>query len=158
MKRNVMVMRPSKATTNASRAAAVAQHMLQARAAADEDGSGDESGGGGAGFDSNARIITAEESKLIKQQAQAQRAKEKAAEAEAARKANPVSKAQQRKLAQLEARKQKAAARQEVMATLAAHRVDDLTLMRSSGNLGATPTKRQRLQRALRGSTTPQVP
>ena len=79
MKRNVMVMRPSKATTNASRAAAVAQHMLQATAAADEDGSGDEAGGGG-GFDSNARMITAEESKLIKQQAQAERAREKVAE------------------------------------------------------------------------------
>jgi len=93
--------------------------------------------------------LTAEDTKRAKQQGQAGRAREKAAEAAAERRASPMSKAQLRKLVQIEVKKQKAAAREEVMAVLEAHRSDDLSFIKSSSTLGVTPTKRQRLQRAL---------
>jgi len=139
-----MVMRPAKATSNAARAAAVASQMLRdhpVQQHREEAGSEDD--------EPKLDYLTAEDMKRAKQQGQAERAREKAAEAAAERRASPVSKAQQRKLAQIEAKKQKAAAREEVMAVLAAHRTNDLSFIKSSSTLGATPTKRQRLQRAL---------
>ena len=139
-----MVMRPAKATSNAARAAAVASQMLRdhpVQQHREEAGSEDD--------EPKLDYLTAEDMKRAKQQGQAERAREKAAEAAAERRASPVSKAQQRKLAQIEAKKQKAAAREEVMAVLAAHRTSDLSFIKSSSTLGATPTKRQRLQRAL---------
>jgi len=139
-----MVMRPAKATSNAARAAAVASQMLRdhpVQQHREEAGSEDD--------EPKLDYLTAEDMKRAKQQGQAERDREKAAEAAAERRASPVSKAQQRKLAQIEAKKQKAAAREEVMAVLAAHRTSDLSFIKSSSTLGATPTKRQRLQRAL---------
>ena len=112
-----MVMRPAKATSNAARAAAVASQMLRdhpVQQHREEAGSEDD--------EPKLDYLTAEDMKRAKQQGQAERAREKAAEAAAERRASPVSKAQQRKLAQIEAKKQKAAAREEVMAVLAARR------------------------------------
>ena len=98
------------------------------------------------GDDPNRRVIT-----------QAERARQKAeqrkrAQQEAAAKAPPtVSKTVRRKLAQIEARKQKEASRSSVLASLAAHQVSagHLQLLGSSGTLGHKATKRQRLQRSV---------
>ena len=135
---SAMVMRPAKATSNAARAAAVAASMLRSSAEqlkpASEDEASDED-------NPNRSILTAEGAKRAKEKSQAERVREKAAEAEAARKASPVSKAAQRKLAQLEAKKQKEAARKEVMAVLAAHRLDEreASLLKGSGTHVAVP-------------------
>ena len=139
-----MVMRPTKATSNAARAAAVTSQMLRDHPVQQhrEEADGEED-------EPKLDYLTAEDTKRAKQQGQAERAREKAAEAAAERRASPMSKAQLRKLAQIEAKKQKAAAREEVMAVLAAHRSEDLSFIKSSSTLGVTPTKRQRLQRAL---------
>ena len=139
-----MVMRPTKATSNAARAAAVTSQMLR-----DYPVQQHREEAGGEEDEPKLDYLTAEDTKRAKQQGQAERAREKAAEAAAERRASPMSKAQLRKLAQIEAKKQKAAAREEVMAVLASHRSDDLSFIKSSSTLGVTPTKRQRLQRAL---------
>mgnify|MGYP001318484582 CR=1 FL=1 len=139
-----MVMRPTKATSNAARAAAVTSQMLR-----DYPVQQHREEAGGEEDEPKLDYLTAEDTKRAKQQGQAGRAREKAAEAAAERRASPMSKAQLRKLVQIEVKKQKAAAREEVMAVLAAHRSDDLSFIKSSSTLGVTPTKRQRLQRAL---------
>ena len=139
-----MVMRPTKATSNAARAAAVTSQMLR-----DYPVQQHREEAGGEEDEPKLDYLTAEDTKRAKQQGQTERAREKAAEATAERRPSPMSKAQLRKLAQIEAKKQKAAARKEVMAVLAAHRSDDLSFIKSSSTLGVTPTKRQRLQRAL---------
>ena len=100
--------------------------------------------------DTNQLLITSASTSWRKRQAAKEKAKEAAARAAAAASA-PQSKAQRRKLEQLEARKRKAEARSHVLATLAQHRTsaEEARLLQSTSSMGQKPTKRQRLQRAL---------
>ena len=95
-------------------------------------------------MDTNKAILTATD--IARQREAAQRAKQRAAA-----EPPPISKAQAKKLAQIQARKEKAALRESLVATLSAHQLSDaqLRLMSNSGKLGQTQSKRQALQRAL---------
>ena len=123
---------------------ALSSHLLSPDVYGDDDNN-DEAAG------SNQRIMTAEELRWRKQQAASDKVKRQAAEAEASRLAAPQSKSQARKLAQIEARKQKEAARAGVLASLAKHQMGagQLKLLGSSATLGQQHSKKQQLQRAL---------
>ena len=91
--------------------------------------------------DTNQLLITSASASWLKRQAAKEKAKEAAARAAAAASA-PQSKAQRRKLEQLEARKRKAEARSHVLATLAQHRTsaEEARLLQSSSSMWQKPT------------------
>eukprot|EP00966_Prymnesium_polylepis_P134783 3115114-Prymnesium_polylepis.2 len=105
----------------------------------------------GAEGGSNQLVLTADDLRRRKQQAAADKARKQAAEAKAEKEATPMSKSQARKLAQIQARKEKEKAREAVLASLKTNRMDNskLMLLGSSASLGHTKTKKQELQRAL---------
>jgi hypothetical protein len=98
--------------------------------------------------DANQTLLTAAD---IAARREASRKAKAKAEAEAPKPATVQSKAQAKKLAQIADRKRKAAERESVMASLAANQLSNsqLKLLSSSGSLGQSQSKRQRLQRAL---------
>lgn len=98
--------------------------------------------------DSNQTVLTSADIAARKQAAKESKAN---SEAEAPQAVTPQSKALTKKLAQIEARKRKASERDSVIASLAANQLSDshLKLLGSSGALGQSKNKRQRLQRAL---------